>query len=183
MYLGEVIGPGARCTVTNYNTTSSHQLQVHVLVLYASMAAARSPGPLPALSLVPNPSSGECWDPVSMDFPLQLRFPDARSRSRREHSPPWGTALPVCANAWPLLSPLLLLLRIFPRERGAERVSDEEFCIGCVRLSGIRPFPAPSSKHPRKHSSSVWPGKQEVKVAKERKKNPPKRLNKATTVV
>lgn len=38
MYLGEVIGPGARCTVTNYNTTSSYQLQVHVLVLYASMA-------------------------------------------------------------------------------------------------------------------------------------------------
>lgn len=137
MYLGEVIGPGARCTVTNYNTTSSQQLQVHVLVLYASMAAARSPGPLPALlpwSLIPALES--VGDPVSMDFPLQLRFPDARSRSRREHSPPWGTALPVCANAWPLFSPLLLLLRILPNERGAERVLDEEFCIGCVRLGG-----------------------------------------------
>lgn len=56
MYLGEVIGPGARCTVTNYNATSSYQLRVHVLVLYASMAAARGPGPLPARfprSLIP----------------------------------------------------------------------------------------------------------------------------------
>ena len=104
MYLGEVIGPGARYTLTNYNATSSDRLQVHVLVWNASMATARGPGPLPALlprSLIPAQLQGRTAEtPVSMDFPLQLGFPDAQSRSRRERSPPRGTAVPVCADAW-----------------------------------------------------------------------------------
>lgn len=74
------------------------------------------PGLLPALfpqSLISALEGG--GDPVSMDFPLQLRFPDAQNQSRRVGLP---GAQPSClCRCLALLSPLLLLLKIFPKER------------------------------------------------------------------
>lgn len=162
MCLGEVIGPGARCTVTNYDTTSSYQPRAHVLVLYASVAAARGPGALPALSLLPNPRSGGRWgprfhgfppgNPVSMDFPLQLGFPDAQSCSRRERSRPRGTALPGCANAW-LSSHLCSCSKGFSLKREGwkgyqKHHGKRNFVLAATGWVGVCQLPAPNSKHP-----------------------------------
>jgi len=109
-YLGEALSSDAGCTVASY-TPSPYQLQAHVLVLSGSTASARGAGPVPA----PNPSSGGSGVPVSVDFPMQLRFPrclELLLALGLGSSPPLGTALPVPAEAW-LSSALLLLLRVF----------------------------------------------------------------------
>lgn len=67
------------------------------------------PGLLPALfpqPLIPALESGE--DPVSMDFPLQLRFPDAQSQSRRVGLPGAQPFLSLQMPSSPLSSALVL---------------------------------------------------------------------------
>lgn len=67
------------------------------------------PGLLPALfpqPLIPALESGE--DPVSMDFPLQLRFPDAQSQSRHVGLPGAQPFLSLQMPSSPLSSALVL---------------------------------------------------------------------------
>lgn len=66
-------------------------------------------GPLPALfpqPLIPALEGG--GDPVSMDFPVQLRFPDAQSQSRRVGLPGAQPFLSVQMPGSPLTSALPL---------------------------------------------------------------------------